>query len=305
MTPGAPDLFGRPLAPDPRIALPSLPPRALRDGPLPRVQFTVELVGQYTSRAPSVAPLLSQPWHSNLGQPQVFVLRPGDSDWIRLIPNQNEEYDSILLAWDYVSDQGQLSFNSASHLLNMAESFANQIGRKAVSLTDIALVEDIAKSLRQIESELDTGLSVGVVGGMAVFERDLWILCSGLGLSFSPTGSFDWLVPQHPHPVLSVTPIGSTESFSLANVQAGLSHQGVSIGFRLATCPAATVAAEGVFRVADVIAQAIHGTVFDDSQRSLTPHIRAEIKRDLDTAITFLSKAGLAPGSPEALKIFV
>jgi hypothetical protein len=304
VSPGAPDLFGRPLAPDPRIALPSLPPRALADGPLPKVQFTVELVGQYSSRSHSVNPLLSQPWYSNLGQPNVFVLRPGENNWIRLIPNAVDEYDSILLAWDYLTDGGQLSFASASHLLGMAESFAVQIGRHAVSLIDIGQVDAIAGALRQIEEQFDAGLSIGVCGLIPVVERDLWIVCSGLGLSFSGGGSFDWTIPQHPHPVLSVTPIGTTESFSLANVQQGLSHQGVTVGFRLGTCPAANLAVEGAFRVADIVAQAINGTIFDDSDRPLTPSLRNEIKRDLDTAITFLNKAGLAPGSAEALKIF-
>jgi hypothetical protein len=276
----------------------------LADGPLSRVQFTVELVGQYTSRSSAVNTLLGSPWFSNLGLPNVFVLPPNQSDWVRLVPQPNEEYDSILLAWDYISDQGQLSTASASNLLQMAESYAVQIGRHAVSLTDIGQVDSISAALRQIENELDTGLGIGVMGNMPVLERDLWIVCSDLGLSFSATGSFDWVVPQHPHPALSVTPIGSTESFSLANVQRGLTHQGVNISFRLGTCPAATIAADAVFRVGDVVSQAIHGVLMDDSDRLLTPSVRSELKSNLDTIIAFLSKAGLAPGSPEALKVF-
>lgn len=304
MNPGVPDLFGRPLAPDPRIALPSLPARPVPDVPCPRAQFCVELVGQFPQPGSLFSPLLNQPLFSQLGQPQVYVLRPEADDWERFIPNATQMYDSAMLCWDYLAEHGQLSGASAGHLLQVADSFAVQLTRRALSLTDVAEVDEIASSLREVEQQLDTGLSVGAAGSSPVLERDIWIVCSNLGLSFSPTGSFDWVVPEHPEPALSVTPIGDVEQFSLGNVQQGLSHTGISASYRLARCPAAEIAAEACYRVVDVFAKTFRGLVFDESGNSLTPAIRLELKQTLDTVIGMLNRAGLPPGSPAALKVF-
>jgi hypothetical protein len=306
MTPSQIDLFGRELGPDPRVALPSLPPRPLQDGPLNRVQFVIELVGQYATRGGSISQLLQPQWFAALGQPNVFVLPSGEQDWRRLTPSNDGLFDSICLAWNYLTPQGRLSVPSAAHLLQVSESYASQIGRYSVSLTPVQNVDEVAAALQEVSDQLDAGLAISIVAKSgSVAERDLWILCSNLGLSFSPNGTFDWFVPEHPCPVLSVEPYGDRETFSLAAVQEGIKHQGATVTLRVATCPAITVAMDAVFRVADVIAQAINGVIFDDTPRQVGERERKEIRETLDAVTNMLNQAGLPPGSPEALQVFL
>jgi hypothetical protein len=268
-------------------------------------QFVIELAGPAPTPAASAAVLLQPAWFTALGNPKVFVLRPGEADWAPCIPTKVGFLDAIALAWNYLSGQGQLSTRAAIHLQSVADQYAHTIQRQAIPLTAVQNVDSIAQALVEVRDSLDAGLSVMVLPKSGVVaERDLWIACADLGLTFSPKGSFDWVCPGHPAPILSVTPIGATDSFSLGAVQREATHQGAAISFRLATCPTPTVAADGIFRCADFLAQQISGVAVDDDQRLLDQTVRNEIRTNIAAGVDLLNRARVPAGSAEALSLF-
>lgn len=301
----APDPFLARFQVDPSVALVEPVVAPLLTGPAHHAQFVVELVGPRSLPAQSASTLLGPQWHGALGNPEIFCMAAADTVWRPMPVATQGSYDSVALCWDILSDHGSLNPKSGQHLLQVAEQFAGQIGRRAMPMPAPDDLAKVAKALSKIRDGLDIGISLMVIPSMeSVSEYDLWVQCSRLGLRFGPAGSFDWLAAGHPNPLFQVTPIGETESFSLRGVQAGALHQGVTIGFNVPTCPAPATALDGALHAADSISQGIGGALFDQDARPVTPKMRDDMRRDLVSATQVMEEVGLKPGSSAALKLF-
>lgn len=306
MSPGLPDLFGRPLQADPEIALQPLRlDLPLKSGPLHKIQFVIEFVGQRSVSASNASQLLSPDWYQALGKPNLHCMRPADLKWQPLTPAVDGSYDSLAMAWDLLGTDGNISSASAGHLFELAETFAPYIQRRAMAMPMPREVDGIVRALIQAKQMLDIGFELTVMSSRASFpEKDLWIECARLGLEFSPEGSFDWKAPGHPYPLLSVTPIGQTDAFSLSNVQRGMTHVGLTIGFSLPLNISPSQAIEGCFYVADRISQDLSGRILDDANRELTEAIKNHLRQDLKQGLALFARAGMVTGSSEAIGLF-
>ena len=232
-------------------------------------------------------------------------MRPADLHWQPLTNSQDGSYDSLAMAWDILTSRGSLSQQTAAHLLQTAERFGPFIQRRVFALPVPGEVPRAVRTLTDIRENLDIGFLLNVYGPPQGFpERELWILCARLGLSFGAGGSFDWLTPGVTLPLLSVTPFGLTDAFSLANVHSGMHHEGVTIGFSVPLCISPSQALQGCFHVANTLARELRGETFDDENRRLTPRIQEEYRTNLRQALAAFSQTGMTTGSPEAIKLF-
>lgn len=306
MSAGLPDLFGQPLKADPEVALQPLQlDLPLKSGPLHKIQFVIEFVGQRTVLAGNAAQLLSPDWYQALGHPKLHAMRPADLQWQPLTPSTDGSYDSLALTWDLLGKPGNITSVSAAHLLDLSEAFSPYIQRRAMAMPVPREVDGHVRALKEAKSMLDIGFELSVMASKGSFsEKDLWIECVRLGLEFSPIGSFDWKVPGHPFPLLSITPIGQTDAFSLANVQRGMAHAGVTIGFSLPMNVAPAQAIEGCFYVAERIALDMGGRILDDSDRELTERIKQELRQNLKQGLSLFARAGMITGSAETIGLF-
>ena len=298
-------IFGAPLQVDPAVALPRPQVLAPQSGPAYAVQLVAEVVGPRSMPAALVRRLLSPDLQGALGSPELFVMRASDVSWQRLTDSDDGSYDSLVAAWDLLSDRGQLSANSASQLVDTLEGFAQAVQRRVIPLP---IPTDIAKQVQQAEllkENLDVGVTRIVVPRSGwVLERDLWLACAALGLEFSPTGSFDWRAPNHASPLFSVTRIGVTESFSLGAVKLGATHEGVSVGFSLPLSPDPIVGFEGMLNACAVLAQLTNGIVADEEGSPTQDAAEQQVLRELREPVRVLTEAGIAPGSAAATKLF-
>jgi hypothetical protein len=305
MSSGAPDLFGVPLAPDPAIALRPLNIQPnTKSGPIHKVQFVIEFVGPRSIPAAAASPLLQPQWYEALGQPAIWVMRPSDLQWQPFVSSVDGSLDSLALTWDMVTPQGTLSSASALQLLQFAERFGPTISRRAMPMPHPAEVNERVRDLGEIVETLDLGFSIAAVARTNFSEKDLWIVCARLGLEFSPGGSFDWRLPGHLYPLLSVTPIGQSDTFSLGAVQAGLTHEGVSVGFSIPRCIAPVQALDACYQVAEAISSELGGQVLDDDGSPLSEKGKAQARASLKQALAMFAQAGITAGSPEALRLF-
>ncbi|CAN5453429.1 hypothetical protein BH11ARM1_BH11ARM1_11700 [soil metagenome] len=307
MMPGTPDYFGVPLKADPEVALKPLGiTSANKAGPLHKVQFVIEFVGPRSMQAASVSRLLDPDWFNALGQPSVYGMRPSDLQWQQLVPSKDGSYDSLALTWDMITPQGTISSAAALQLLQFAERFGPGIQRRSMPLPQPGEVNSIVTQLLEAREALDIGIAVYVeAGGRGFAEKDLWIQCARLGLEYSPEGSFDWRSPNHPMPILSVTPYGATDTFSMGQIQQNAVHQGVTIGFSLPRCIAPTQALEGCFYVGEHFAKTLGGKVLDEDQVALDAGRKTALRVLLKQALGMFSQMGITAGSQEALKLFV
>jgi hypothetical protein len=300
------DPFGVPLERDPGIALQPLDLRVMpKSGPLHKVQFVIEFVGPRSMPANIVAQLLTAQWYEALGRPNLFAMRPADLQWQPLTDAADGSYDSLALSWDFISPQGQITGTSAKHLMQFAERFGPHIQRRPMPLPPPNEVDRTVRELIKAQEALDIGFSLLVVPRQGAFaEKDVWVECARLGLDFAPGGSFDWRLPGHPYPLLSVHPAGDEDSFSLANVQAGVSHPGLTVGFSLPLCIAPAQALEGCIYVAEHFAMDLDGQVYDPDERPLNDREKGRLRSGIKQALAMFSQLGITTGSPEAQKLF-
>ncbi len=298
--------FSVPLASDPAVALPpltiNLPQKA---GPLYTVQFVVELVGTRSLPANAAAGILSPDWQAALGQPETWVMTPADNEWRPLAARVDGSYDSLALTWDFISDRGQLNGTSAAHLFSIAEKFGQAVERRAMPIPPPADVTARVAALAEAADALDIGFSLAVTttGGW-ISEHDIWVHCARLGLDLGPDGAFGWRASNWPEAVVSVTPLGDAQGFSLGAVQRGDSHPGLGVGFSVSRSPAPTVALDAAFHVASTLATAFGALVLDEDGELLSPQSQATYRRNIAEAERALTQAGLAPGSAESLRLF-
>lgn len=298
--------FDPPLSVDPAVALPAVSVPGIIAGPAHRAQFVIEIVGPRSVTAQAARRLVDPDWFAALGKPDVFAMRASDTEWQRLTGSQDGSYDSLALAWDFFDPSGAvLTGQAADHLFRAAEQFAQAVQRRAMPIPPPPDLPKLIKIAEQARAELDIGIAVGVIPRSgSIDEESLWRVCARLGLTFTGSGSFVWQVPTHPEPLLEVTPIGNTDRFSLAAVHKRVVHTGATVGFSIPRCPEPIQATLGLLHVAQTLALAVDGTIFDDENRVVTEPRGRWIQGMVERAAQMLDQAGFPPGSAAALKLF-
>ena len=270
--------------------LPSPAVPSLVRGPVRAAQFVVEIVGPRTVPAVQAAELLRPDLRAGFGHPELWAMRPADTAWMPLRAATHGSYDSLALAWDLVTPLGEMTEASAAHLVGLLERFANPLGRRAIPLTALADVAREVQRLKRVVEALDAGVSVLLVAPrpapVAEFGREL----EALGLT--PFGEeWGWFGEAHPEPLFAATPFESPLT------------DGLTLGFRLARCPAPNVAIEGLFQTVDALART-GLAAFDESRRPLAPATRDALREGARAGTQALDSVGLRPGSWAALKAF-
>lgn len=306
MNPASFDPFETPLAVDPTIALPAhISAPKSKAGPLHRVEFTIEFVGPRSLPGYAAARLLDYDWYGALGEPKAWGMRPQDHEWARLSGTKDGSYDSLAISWPMIGPKGDLSADAARSLWRIADEFGQAIDRKAVPIPPINDIPSLVKDLRKIIDTLDIGVSLTYVPARGtVMEKDLWVQCVALGLQFAPDGSFQWRTPQSESPLFSITPIGSLEQFSLRSVQAGLAHEGATIGFSVPRCPNPARAIEGALKTGRVLCERLGGRIVDDAGRFMDAKVAQSLIDETTHALKLFQEVKLAPGSVEAIALF-
>jgi hypothetical protein len=301
------DIFGGPLERDPRIALPdlSIKPTPVH-GPIRKLQFVIEIVGPRTAPAPAVQAILQPHWQHVLGSPQTYVMAAADKHWRQLAPNDGSgAYDSISLAWDLLSPRGNLTPQVAQNLWNAAEDLARQLGRRAIAIPIPQDVPQNAKALTELRESLDIGFNLSVTMVSRPFEeKEIWRTAAALGLDYDPSGVFCWKPHGVEFPFFEVTAGGEHERFLLSQVQSGAVHPALGLGFSVPLCPDPPSAAEGCLRAGAVFAERLKGILLDEEDHPMSDRGRATLKQNLEHALAAFRRAGLEPGSSEALRLF-
>jgi len=299
-------IFGQPLARDPKVALAAIAPkRPDKSGPQHKVQFVIEFVGPRSLPASSAAALLGKDWFASLGEPEAFAMAPADNQWRPLTGSTNGSYDSLALAWDLVSERGELTSQAAAHLFKVAESFGNQIQRRAMPLPPPADVSRYIGPLREIRDALDIGVELMLIPkGPDIPERDIWIACAALGLDLGADNFFELRAPEFEEPILTITPLGASKGFALSAVEARVAHPGLMMGFSVPRSPDPSHSLEVAFQACDYLSAQLNAVAFNDADQTLGPATRNQLTSNLHAAVRALSSAGIEPGSHAALKLF-
>lgn len=305
--PAANRVFSEPLAIDPAIALTSAMVRlpTFVPGPVHGAQFVVEIAGPKSIPAASAYALLSSPWHSALGEPEVHVMAPADQHWRLMATSDGAgSYDSLALAWDMVSVQGNLSVGSARHLVKVSEQFAQPLGRRAFPFPEPGEVDRTVSALLEAREAFDIGVEVILQGPGSTLEAEIWKLAAALGMDLDPEGVFVWRPQEWSFPVLILAPYEEGSAFSLQGVRNSATFEALSLGFNVPISPDSESALECLFRAADAFQSRLGMAALDEDGRFLENKLRERMRSNLRQATQSLDSAGIRPGSPLALKLF-
>jgi hypothetical protein len=300
------DPFDGQLVREPSVALPDTVPVPIeRDGPRTRIEAVIEFVGPRSIPAHAAARLLDPDWFAALGQPAAWAKRPADTQWQRLTGDRNGSYDSLALSWPLIRPQGDLTPHAAGRLHQTVQPYAQAIERIAILIPMADDLPGIVSDLRRVVDTLDIGISLLFLPARGtVAERDIWLACAALGLQYSPEGAFDWRVEASPLPLFSVHPAGQYDRFSLAQVQAQVRHEGLSLGFSVPLSPNPTRGMEGMLRAARYFCERLGGRVTDDAERFVDARVADDLLKETAHAETLFRQAKIGPGTIEARRLF-
>lgn len=282
------------------LSTPTIDPALSVPGPLHRLRFVVELVGQRSAPAAQVKPLLDSAWQGPLGQPEVYAMGAQDTSWRRLTANDpTGSYDSIALAWPYLSERGQLTGDSARRLLAAAERYAGQIGRKAMSLPMPEDVDQTVRVLFATRTNFDAGVAIDLRSRTPIAESLIAAEAGAAGLSRG-AGVFEWHVPGWPHPLLELAPSDPDLSFT-GDPQD--SHFELTIGFNIPRSPDPVAVCKAAFELADHL-QTQLGLQASSDELLLDEIRKSTILDEVAQVARALVQAGVRPGSIEAWELF-
>lgn len=267
---------------------PSVAP--LVPAPSRAIQFVVELVGPRTVPTAQAGELLRPDWRAALGQPELWAMRPADTVWHPMRALMHGSYDSIALAWDMVTPVGNVSPQSATHLLGVAERFANTIGRRAIPLTAPADLPKEVHRIKSVQESLDAGVGILLIAPQKVSVSEFGRELEKLGLS-PVNGEWGWVSPNHREPLFLASPFEEPMT------------DGLTLGFRVARSPDPVAGLEGLFHIVDTLGRS-GLAAFDEDRRPLTPATRENLRQGARAATQALTSVGFAPGSWAALKAF-
>jgi len=300
------DVFGGPLSADPSIALPgNVVGTVEKTGPLHRVEFVIELIGQTSVPAHAAARLLDYDWYEALDRPRAWSMRSADTQWQRLISTKDGSFDSLAISWPIVRAKGNLGAMRARQLYDFATQFGEAISRKAAPIPPAADVDRMAADLDEIHRGLDVGVGIYFMPARgAISERDVWRTCAALGMEFEPSGAFAWKARNSRQPLFEVTPLGQFEAFSLGNARADVKHDALLMGFNVPLSPNPARAIEGLLKTGRHFCEKFGGRLIDDSERFVDAAMAGQIIQEVSSAIQHLTDAKVAPGSSEARLLF-
>jgi len=287
------------------VALPA-PPKSERDqvGPQHKVQFVIEFVGPRSVPASAAKALVQPQWHQALGRPDAFAMVPADQVWRPLTDADHGSYDSLALAWSFVSTSGALSSRTAAHLLQVAESFGSHIQRRAMPLPPPADVDRMVAGLRDIQEGLDIGVEILIVPRNSEFpENAVWEALAHLGFDLNQDGYFA-IADDQGRSLLEVTPMGGASQFSLSAAQGGIRHSGLLLGFSVPLSPDPDYSLDAATRTADYLGERLNAAAFSADEQPLGPALRHELRMNLQSAVASLKTVGIMPGSQVARILF-
>lgn len=295
---------GEPLIPGGTAALKpvDLPPFKPDEGPYHKIQYIIELVGRQLVPADSARAFLEPKNRKALGEPDIYVMAPGQKRWRRLWSGDDAiTYDSLAFAWDLVTGRGLLNKKAAKELWKRTEDIGKSLSRRAVPLPPPEEAAQAAENLKEIIESLDIGVDASVRSNAALDTKRVVKAAYALGFRLGKSGLLEWRLSGWPEALLALYPLGSATEFN-PNKQPSL--EGVGIGYSVPCSPAPQQVLERFFSSIDYLCETLGAEAFDDEERNLTAERREELRSNLRVALDTYKRIGLEPGSPEALILF-
>lgn len=293
--------LGHSLEFDPSVALKltRLPAFRWEIGPLYKVQYVIEFVGGQLIPSSHAKALLNIKQQAGFGYPEIFVTVPGQKRWRKLwVGDDGVAYDSLAFTWDLLKKGKFLTWQSANELLQRCERLAHSWNRRAIPLPHPNDVDDVVRNLLDIQNSLDIGVEL-----FLPLQNTLQVLETGyrLGFRIYDSGFLEWRVTGWEGALLEVQPLDEQEFFDLKSKP---KIEGISIGYSLPRSPSPMEILEQLFDAAEFFADVGNVSIEDVDGRLVTDKVKSDYRDHLQKALEQFKTIGLAPGSPEALKIF-
>lgn len=297
------ELLGGPLSCDHPLSPVSLPLYKPHAGPLRKVQYVIELVGPNLIPAADAKQLLEPSAMSSLGNPEIFVKTPGQSQWHTLWKGDDSfTYDSIAFVWDIVGSRGTLSRSAAEELLRRCEQVGTGMQRKALATPVPEDVERQGSFLASVRENLDIGVDLYVKAAKDGFSmRDVVVTGYDLGLRLRESGLLEWRQTGWDLPLFAMYPLGNAIEFDPVVTP---SVPGVGLGFSVPCSPNPLAVMERLLQTSEVFTQRLGGAVYDDSDELLTSSSKHMLTENLKMGVEALRNAGIEVGSQEAMSLF-
>ncbi|GAB4453813.1 MAG: hypothetical protein OHK0029_07350 [Armatimonadaceae bacterium] len=293
----------------PPIAVPTPPPTPA-PGPYPFAEFVVDFAGRYPLPLEEVRDGFAPEKRAGLGFGTLWMQakRSGAPVWERLNAYEGEEkVQALALAWEL---SGILTTGTdavqelAGYVLRASERGA-PLGLQAVPREEPAEAARRAATLITLRHKYGYSVEMRLMPQGRTFPaRAVWRIAYSLGFAWGDMDLFHFTDSDTGRRLFSLSTVGHPGYFLPERAAEGEGVQGLALGFELPHNPAP-------LDCYDRMALALAHFRKELGGRPVTPE-GAELDADrlwddrdrLEEAVQEMSRAGVAPGSPEADRVF-
>jgi cell division protein ZipA len=295
----------------PPLRLPPLPPQAEEPGPHPGTQFVVDLLGSDPvngERASAV--LLADKNRAALDFPRVWGRPSGHDEWVPLHPAHptGTRFSHLALCWDLTARPGEDApalARDLGTLVAVAAGLAHSLGQVARARDTPEQAAIRALGLRALRERFGRSVEVRLVPpGRPFAARQVWRAAYALGLRWGDLDLFHWRDAPTGRVLFTLSALGQPGYFLPERAAEGQGVAGIALGFELPRCPAPVDVFERMVVALDFLRQRLNGHPVTSDGRELDADCLDEERDALEGIVADMAHAGLAPGSPEAIRFF-
>jgi hypothetical protein len=271
----------------------------------------VEMVGERPISRDMLFILLENgAWRDHMGAFSLWgAIRPG-WPYIPIVPGAKipAQIGVLTLCWSLTELPGDSlpeMIRELEQLLFAVQDWASILDRRAViteSLRDIAL-----KSARLIglKGRFAHTIEMRLAATTAPYALlDVWRTAYSLGFVWGNLDLFHWHDPIQRTPLFTLSALGDEGYFLPERVAEGGRVPGLSLSFDLPTCPAPLAVYDHMAIALLYLRDKLGGKPHTPRGQELDGESLEESRSGLEFLVREMEAAGIAPGSPEATRLF-
>lgn len=293
---------------------PVTPPPApvLPDGPHPPTEFIVDIAG--AARAEAVAAEIvraecAAQKRAGMGLLHLWAARRGRENQWRALDEFPDDapITALALTWELTAlftTGGAAAAELAGYILR-AVALAQSVGWSATPRESPA--DAAARAARLIALKIQFARSVEMrilPAGRAFSDRAVWRTLYALGLEWGAGDLFHWFGGAE-IPLFTVSGLGHPTIFLPERAAEGEGAAGLSLAFELPLSPAPLEIYDRMSVALSYLRQKLNGRPLTPDGSELDADRLHDDREALFDAVQEMSRAGIAPGSPDARRLFL
>jgi hypothetical protein len=270
----------------------------------------VDLLGTFPATADTVLQAFAPHRMGGLGFAQVWVQRRGSrSDtWTPLYETEEvTAFTGVALSWELSSllTEGTEAIQELAGYVLRAQERAAPLGLFAEPRETPEVAAQRSARLISLKSRFARSIEMRLMPqGRAFPSRAVWRTAYSMGFAWGALDLFHWPAPDVGRPLFRLNALGEPGYFIPERAAEGEGTPGIALSFELPLSPVPLAAYDRMSVALSYFRQRLGGRPLTADGAELDGDRLYDDRDTLQDVIQEMSRAGIAPGSPEAARFF-